>query len=163
MTLQTPPPRYPKTLIRLRYATTDDVGTLIDLYTQFFAEVFPEHFDLFDASRAEEELRKKIANLERPHVVAIAENEIVGFVAWESDVSFTSRPIMVMRELYVLPKWRRNTIGRNLVGAILDACQKLDAWLLQAAIIRDMPTLRNLFDKFGFEISGYTISKRFGP
>lgn len=145
---------------QFRYAQTEDLDVLIPLYEQFFEEAVYKDYITFDPVRARKTIAFGIENYTRPHMLAIVDQTIVGFVSWELDWSFSVRPVAVLFELYVVPEHRRSAIGRYLVGLAVWAGKDAGACAFHAPVASGMKaaaSLKNLFLKLGFEEFGYIM------
>lgn len=148
-----------------RFAREEDVPELLEVYKKFYSEAVYKDYLTFDPERAAATIRHGIATDQRPHILAVVDEEIVGFISYVFDHSFSIEPCAVLMELYVLPEHRRGALGRGLVGlAILEAEQR-GAGCFHAPIASGMSaarTLCNLLVKASFEPMGFVMRRRIG-
>jgi GNAT superfamily N-acetyltransferase len=151
-----------KDFVSFRLATPDDVPELIPVYQRFYAEAVYKDFLEFDPVRARETILNGITYDVRPHVLALIDDTIVGFIALIIDHSFSVKPCAVMMELYVVPEWRRGAIGRYLVGFAVMLAKDRGAGAFHAPVASGMTEARslfNLFDKAGFKQFGFMLRR----
>ena len=79
-----------KELVSFRLATPDDVPELISVYERFYAEAVYKDFLEFDPVRARETILNGITFDARPHILAIIDDTIVGFIASSSTIRSAS-------------------------------------------------------------------------
>ena len=145
-----------------RLATPDDVPELIAVYERFYAEAVYKDFLEFDPARARETILNGIAYGGRPHIVAVIDDAIVGFIAFVIDHSFSVKPCAVLMELYVIPEFRHGAIGRFLVGFAIMEAKIRGAGAFHAPVASGMTEARslfNLFGKAGFTQFGYMMRR----
>jgi GNAT superfamily N-acetyltransferase len=150
--------------VAFRFANVNDVPELIGLYIRFYEEAVYKDFLEFDPSRARETILHGIFTDERPHILAIINEEIVGFLAYILDHSFSIRPCQVLMEFYVAPEHRRSAIGRALVAMAVQEGQRANAGAFHAPVASGMRAARslfNLFDKAGFHQLGFIMRRGF--
>jgi L-amino acid N-acyltransferase YncA len=145
-----------------RYAASEDVDELLALYQQFFAEAVYKDFITFDSARARNTIEGGLLTQRRPHLVAIVEGRIVGFIAWQLDHSFSVKPVQVLYEAYVEPEHRLSAIGRYLVELAVKEGRHQGACVFHAPVASGMAaakSLKNLLAKCGFAEFGYIMRK----
>jgi GNAT superfamily N-acetyltransferase len=145
-----------------RAADVNDTPELIKLYERFYDEAIYKDFLEFDPERAQFTIATEIAADTRPHILAIVDQEIVGFIAYILDHTFSVRPCQVLMELYVVPEQRWSAIGRALVALAIQEGQAAGAGAFHAPIasgMRNAVALRNLFLKAGFTDMGFILRK----
>ena len=94
----------------------------------------------------------------RPHILAIVDEEIVGFLAYILDHTFSVRPCQVLMEFYVAPEHRRSAIGRALLAmAIQEAKPPTQARSTRRSLLAcarrarcSICSTRPDFEQFGF-------------
>lgn len=151
---------YPK--IELRLATVDDVDDLVTLFATFFRESHYRPYLEFDPVRAAQYLRRAIGSGFSPHVVAVHDKRLVGMIAYHIDTTFSKEPLAVMDEIYALEEYRATPVGRTLVATALDLAKGDGATCMHIPLTsghKAMPSLVNLFRKFGAEIIGVVLRK----
>jgi len=134
----------------------------MSLYERFYDEAVYKDFITFDPVKARKTITFGIENSLRPHLLAVIENQIVGFISWELDTSFSVRPVGVLFEVYVIPERRRSAIGRYLVGLCVWACKDSGCCAFHAPIASGMDaarSLQNLFAKLGFTPLGVIMRR----
>jgi GNAT superfamily N-acetyltransferase len=145
-----------------RAADVDDTPELVLLYERFYDEAVYKDFLEIDPARVQSTIATEIAADTRPHILATVNREIVGFISYIFDHSFSVRPCQVLMELYVVPEQRRSAIGRALVALAIQEGQAAGAGAFHAPIASGMPnalSLRNLFLKAGFTDIGFILRK----
>lgn len=148
---------------KFRSAERADIGELVELYRQFYEEAVYKDFLTFDPQRVRATVLGGIATNELPHIVAIVGDKIVGFISWVVDHSFSVEPCQVLRELYVLPAYRRGALGRALVGLFILEGRATGCAAIHAPVASGMTearTLFNLFGKAGFTQFGYMMRRK---
>ena len=148
--------------VTLRSASVDDVPELLLIYEQFYDEAVYKDYLVWDGAKARDTILRGIASGARPHILAVIDDNIVGFIAYVFDHSFSTKPCQVLMELYVVPEHRMSAIGRALVGhAILDGQQE-GAGAFHAPLASGMGATRsliNLLVKAGFEPMGVILRR----
>jgi L-amino acid N-acyltransferase YncA len=147
-----------KSRVTFKFADASDVPELMALYERFYAEAVYKDFLEWDAPRARETILGGIVADTRPHIIAIVDDEIVGFLAYIFDHTFSVKPCQVLMEFYVTPEHRRSAIGRALLAMAIQEGQRADAGAFHAPVASGMSEARslfNLFDKAGFKQFGF--------
>jgi GNAT superfamily N-acetyltransferase len=147
---------------KFRSAERGDIRELVELYRRFYAEAVYKDFLQFDEQRVRATVLGGIATDELPHIVAIVDDRIVGFISWIIDHSFSIEPCQVLRELYVLPAYRRGAIGRALVGLSVIEGRVAGCGAYHAPVASGMveaKSLFNLFSKAGFQQFGFMMRR----
>ena len=144
--------------IHLRLATVDDVDALLLLFATFFRE---SHYQ--PALKFAKYLRSAIGSGFSPHIVAVDDGRIVAQISYHIDNSFTDK-LAVLDEVYALPEYRSTPVGRALVHAAMDMARSElgPGGCMHIPITsghKAMPTLVNLFKKFGCEEIGLVLRK----
>ena len=147
-----------------RYAMLpDDLKPLMALYRRFYAEAVYKDYIQWDDERATTTIELRIKHHIRPHVLAIVDGKIVGFIAWELDHSFSVKPVGVLFEFYVEPGYRKSAIGRFLMKTALWVAKDEGACAFHAPVASGMKeaatTMRNMLVKEGMEEFGYILRK----
>ena len=148
--------------IELRLATVDDIDDLVLLFATFFRESHYQPYLQFDAAVAAKYLRAAIGSGFSPHILATHNGRIVGVGCYHLDSSFASAPLAVMDEIYALEEYRGTPVGRALVATMLDLAKRDGATCIHIPLTsghKAMPSLVNLFRKFGAEIIGVVMRK----
>jgi ribosomal protein S18 acetylase RimI-like enzyme len=157
-----PQPRKKLDGITFRLANTDDVPALVALYTRFFAEAVYKDLIEFDAETAENHLRLAIGGGFKPHILAVADSGIVGFICYTLDDSFSLKPVAVMSEFYVIPERRKSALGRALLALAVHLATGDGACAFHAPIasgLSETRTMRNMLAKGGFAEFGYIMRR----
>lgn len=150
--------------VKFQSADASDVPELIALYIRFYEEAVYKDFLEFDPARARETILNGIVTNQRPHILACVEGEIVGFISYILDDSFSTKPCLVLMEFYVAPEFRRSAIGRALLAMTILEGQAAGAGAFHAPIASGMNTnhsLFNMFDKAGFRQFGFIMRRGF--
>jgi L-amino acid N-acyltransferase YncA len=148
--------------VSFRFADASDVPEILLRYEMFYEEaVYKDMLD-WDRHRARETILNGIVSDDRPHIVAVVDDSIVGFLAYILDHTFSVRPCMVLMEFYVVPEFRRSAIGRALLGMAIQEGKNVNAGAFHAPVASGMAAARslfNLFDKAGFSQFGFMVRK----
>jgi GNAT superfamily N-acetyltransferase len=153
----------PEKPVELRLAVADDVDALVDLYQTFFAESgYPPVIE-FDPERARNYLMNAI-EIGFPIIIAPLDNGIIaGAISFEIDHQFSKQPFAVLGEVYGRREFRGTGLGRALVQSAMDLAKvKYHATCFHIPITsghESVPTLVNLFRKFGAEQIGTIMRK----
>jgi L-amino acid N-acyltransferase YncA len=145
-----------------RFADASDTPELIGLYVRFYQEAVYKDFLEFDPARARDTILHGIITDQRPHILAIVNDEIVGFLAYILDHSFSVKPCQVLMEFYVVPEFRPGAIGRALLAMAITEGKAADAGAFHAPVASGMSAARslfNMFDKAGFTQLGFIMRK----
>jgi L-amino acid N-acyltransferase YncA len=148
--------------VLFRFADVDDVPELLALYIRFYEEAVYKDFLTFSPERSRDTILSGIVMDSRPHILAVIEQEIVGFIAYILDHTFSVRPCQVLMEFYVAPEQRRGAIGRALLAMAIQEGKTANAGAFHAPVASGMVEARsllNLFSKAGFSQFG-TIMRR---
>ena len=148
--------------VAFRFADANDVPELLLRYEMFYEEAIYKDFLEWDRHRARETILNGIVSDARPHILAVVEESIVGFLAYILDHTFSRRPCMVLMEFYVVPEYRRGAIGRALLAMAIQEGKAADAGAFHAPVASGMKAARslfNLFDKAGFAQFGFMVRK----
>jgi GNAT superfamily N-acetyltransferase len=151
-----------KPTIELRLATVDDVDDLVLLFATFFRQSHYQPHLEFDPATCAKYLRKVITTGFSPHIVAIINGQLAGVISYHLDDSFSKHPLVVMDEVYALDEYRGTGIGRALVAACMDLARNDGATCMHIPLTsghKAMPSLINLFKKFGAEEIGIVMRK----
>jgi L-amino acid N-acyltransferase YncA len=148
--------------VTFRFADANDVPEVVALYIRFYDEAVYKDFLEFDPARARETILGGIVTDTRPHILAEVEQEIVGFIAYILDRTFSVKPCQVLMEFYVAPEFRRSAIGRALLAMAVQEGKAADAGAFHAPVASGMAAARslfNMFDKAGFHQFGYMMRR----
>jgi len=148
--------------IELRLATVDDVDNLVLLFATFFRESHYQPHLQFDPVICAKYLRAAIGSGFSPHIIALDQDKIVGVISYHMDQSFAAKPLAVMDEVYALQEYRATPVGRALVATALDLAKGDGAVCIHIPLTsghESMPSLVNLFRKFGAEPIGVVLRK----
>lgn len=148
--------------VAFRFADVNDVPEMMRLYERFYVEAVYKDFLEWDSERARETVLHGVFTDTRPHIVAIVDETLVGFLAYIFDHSFSVRPCQVLMEFYVVPEYRRSAIGRALLAMAIQEGRHANAGAFHAPVASGMRAARslfNLFNKAGFEQFGFMCRK----
>lgn len=140
----------------------EDVDQLVILFATFFRESHYQPHLEFDPAVCTKYLRGAIGSGFAPHIIAVHDDMIVGVISYHVDESFSAQPLIVMDEVYALPEYRGSGVGRALVGACMDLAKGDGGVCMHIPLTsghKAMPTLINLFKKFGAEEIGVVMRK----
>jgi len=150
--------------VTFRFADVNDVPDVMFLYERFYGEAVYKDFLEWDAAKARQTVLDGVAFDQRPHIIALIDQEIVGFLAYIFDDSFATKPCQVLMEFYVVPEHRRSAIGRALLAMAVQEGKIAGAGAFHAPVASGMRAARslfNLFDKAGFTQFGYMMRRGF--
>ena len=148
--------------VSFRFADANDVPELLLLYEEFYEEAIYKDFLEWDRARARETIHHGITTDGRPHLVAIIDGSIVGFLSYILDHSFSVHPCQVLMEFYIAPEFRRSVIGRALLGMAVMEGKQACAGAFHAPVASGMAaarSLKNMFEKAGFTDMGYIMRR----
>jgi GNAT superfamily N-acetyltransferase len=151
-----------KKRITFRFAELGDVLELVSLYRLFYEEAVYKDFLDFDEERVLNTIHDEIVLDMRPHILAVEEEQIVGFISYTLDHSFSVQPCQTLLEFYVLPEMRRGAIGRGLLAMAMMEGQRAGAGAFHAPLAsatKSVRSLINMFMKAGFEPFGVMMRK----
>lgn len=135
---------------------------LVNLFQTFFAESHYQPALNFSPEVCGKYLTRAIGCGFSPHIIAMHGDKIVGVISYHFDESFSETPLAVMDEIYALPAYRKSPVGRALVMACLDLMKGDGATCAHIPLTSGhdaMPTLVNLFKKFGAVEIGVVMRK----
>ena len=149
--------------IQIRLATVEDVPQITALAMTLLSES-PTYLKLFqpDPVATTKYLTAAIGRGTSPHIVATHNGDIVGVISYSLDGSFSDYKCAVMGEVYAYPAYRHTPVGRALVWAAMDLAKGDGAIAMHIPIAgghEAVPTLKNLFRKFGAEEIGVIMRK----
>jgi len=144
--------------INLRLATVDDVDAVTDIAMQILAES-PTYLELFqpDPEATRKYLKVAIGSGAVPHILAMDGDRLAGVVSYSIDHSFSDGKCAVMGELFAHKEYRGSPIGRALVSMLYDLAKDDGCVAVHIPIAgghEAVPTLKNLFRKFGAQEIG---------
>lgn len=148
--------------VTFRFATADDLTELLELYRLFYQEADYKRFLEYDEEKVRTTIFAGIISDDRPHILAVVDESIVGFVSYWFDKTFSRKPCLVLLELYVHPDFRKSAIGRGLVGLLVQEGTYAKAGAIHAPLasgMREIRTLVNLFRKAGFREMGVIMRR----
>ena len=148
--------------VAFRFADANDVPELILLYERFYEEAVYKDLLEWDRARARATILNGIVTDTRPHIVAQVDGDLVGFLAYVLDHTFSVKPCQVLMEFYVAPEHRRSAIGRALLGMAIQEGKNANAGAFHAPVASGMRAARslfNMFDKAGFNQLGFIMRR----
>ena len=107
-------------------------------------------------------IRENLAKKKHILLVARVEAGVVGFVSatYSSDFPLkVSQPFGRLNNLYVLPEYRRKGIGTRLVNECLKKMKDSSVKTIRLNVVKDNQPAINLYEKLGFKIHNYGMSK----
>jgi GNAT superfamily N-acetyltransferase len=148
--------------VNIKLASEADIPALVDLFATFFSESHYRPHLTFDPERATAYLQMAIGTGHSPHICAEVDGKLVGVICYHIDTSFSVEPLAVLDEVYVLEPYRLTRIGRTLVAHALTLAKGDGAVCMHIPLSsghKAMPTLVNLWKKFGAEEIGTIMRK----
>jgi L-amino acid N-acyltransferase YncA len=94
-------------------------------------------------------------HLKSCRIVAVFENEIVGWVGLSAVSSRCVYAGVSEVSVYVGKKYRGQKLGRKLLEALITESEKDNIWTLQAGIFSDNPASLKIHEDLGFRLVGY--------
>ena len=113
--------------IVIRNSCEDDVPAMLAIYRHHISQGVGELGAFADEPMREEDLKARRKNMKKkrlPHLVADAGGEVAGYAY---AVPFRKRPAYLFtlkHSIYIHPDYMRAGIGRLLLPALIEACQK---------------------------------------
>lgn len=133
------------------------------LYRRFYEEAVYKDFIEWDDERATNTIEDRVTRHLRPHIVAEVEGQMVGFIAWELDHSFSKKPVAILYEFYVTPEHRKSAIGRFLWRLASWVMKDSGACAVHVPVASGMKeaatTMKNMLVREGLEEFGYILRK----
>jgi len=148
--------------LEFRLASEADIDSLVDIGAEFFAESSYPSFGLeFSHGALSRYLHYVLDNYLSPHVLAEVNGELVGFVSWTMDATFSDKPAAILQQIFVRHEFRRSNIGRLLMAYAREAARNDGAACFIAPINsghENTASLRNMLAKSGLRESGFIMS-----
>ena len=143
-----------------------DVDAMLAIYRRHIRRGVEEGVD-DDGSPEPDDLRERRKNLKNrrlPHLVALQDDKVVGYVYV---VPFRKRPAYrytVKHSIYVHHQHLGQGIGKLLLGAVIDACAAAGFRQMIGYIDADNAASLALHERFGFTRAGYLpgVAYRYG-
>ena len=148
--------------VAFRFADVNDVPEVMGLYERFYEEAVYKDYLEWDAAKARDTVLNGVFTDSRPHILAIIDETLVGFLAYILDDTFSKRPCQVLMEFYVVPEHRRSAIGRALLAMAIMEGKRAGAGAFHAPVASGMRAARslfNMFNKAGFEQFGFMMRR----
>lgn len=142
-------------------ANVSDVEQLVELFATFFAEAQYKSCLEFKPEISTRFLTTAIKTGFAPYIVAEHNGRIIGTISYHIDDSFTDK-LAVLGEVFVVREYRGTPVGRALVSAAMSLAKGDGADCMHIPLTSGherMPTLVNLFKKFGAEEIGVVMRK----
>ena len=146
--------------VKFRFADVNDLPDVMALYRRFYAEAVYKDLLEWDDAKARNTILLGLVTGVRPHILALVDDEPVGFLAYILDDSFSVKPCQVLMEFYVDPEHRRSAIGRALFGIAILEGKEAGAGAFHAPVASGMKEARSLFNlmtKAGFSQMGFLM------
>ena len=131
-----------------RLATAGDVPALLELQSTYYAE---DEYS-FDDTVARESWQRLLSHASLGTVwVAEAGSQLVSYVVLTLGYSLEYRGRdAFLDELYVLPAWRGQGLGRRALAIVDSACRNLGVHALHLEVERDKEKAQALYRRWGF-------------
>lgn len=136
---------------------------MLELYRLFYSEARYQDCLEYDEDKVRDTIFAGIITDDRPHILAVVDESIVGFISWWLDRTFSKQPCMVGLEFYVLPDFRGSAIGRGLLGLAITEGKRAGAGACHfplASGMRELKTMVNMFQKAGFQPLGVVMRRK---
>lgn len=125
-------------------ADVDKVAPLFDAYRMFYGQES-------NIQAAKSFLRERLTNAESIVLMAILEDQIVGFTQLYTTYSSVSlQPFYILNDLFVLKKFRGKGIGEELLEAAKELCKKAEYKGLALETAKDNPA-QQLYEKLSWK------------
>jgi len=148
--------------LEFRLGAISDIPKLVELSEKFFAESQYGSFGIkFSSQKYTHYLETTIDRIS-PHILAVIDDEVVGFVSWLWDETYSERPIATLSQIYVVPERRRSAIGRMLIDMATSIARDSGACAFMCGVnggTHQTNSLGNLFARSKFRMSGFVMTK----
>lgn len=140
---------------RFRDFTPFDVDEIVALGDRFFEE---SEFSTF-STYSPDHFRFVLASIEHSPTLSgfVFEKggKIKGFIFYQMDLSYTEEPVALMWLFYVVPKFRKSPVGRELLKIAENHAKARGARVFYAGSMSGIPgiqnSLKNLYEKTGYK------------
>lgn len=125
-------------------ADVDKVASLFDAYRMFYGQES-------NIQAAKSFLRERLTNGESMVLMAIWEDQVVGFTQLYTTFSSVSlQPFYILNDLFVLKGFRGKRIGEALLEAAKELCKEAEYKGLALETAKDNPA-QQLYEKLGWK------------
>jgi GNAT superfamily N-acetyltransferase len=146
--------------LELRLAEQRDIPQVVEMLHRFFNETPWRTCLEFANERVADFLAYSIQKGSQPYLCAFDGDRLVGLISWHLYIEACS-PIAVMDETYVVPEYRRTTLGRRLVAVASEWAKASGARVMNfplASGFDETRTFVNMLQKFGARPVGVIMS-----
>ena len=133
--------------MNIRNAKSDDLDTIFDFICELENEVFDYQIfkDIFE---------ENLQNLNYVYYVAEIENQVVGFISFHTQKLLPHCDIVgEIQELYVVPNFRNQQIGRFLVNKVKDYAKTHKLKSIEVASNKTRTENVYIYEHLGFRLS----------
>ena len=149
--------------LNFRMAEVSDIPALLPLSKEFFDySVFSKIGIEYSEANVEKYLQLLLDNMFAPSLLALVEEEVVGWCQFQYDASAFKQPVAVLNQLFVTKKYRRTVVGRMLLTTAMEIAKDEQACAFIAPVnsgSESIHSLGNLLNKAGFRMTGYIMSR----
>ena len=145
--------------IELRLARADDAEVIAELFGAWFPTSIWRDCLTYDPAKAASYIAKGITMGVEPFILAHEDpfkkfsateprrnGVLVGCVSWHLDGRFTTKPIGVLDEVFVVPRLRRSDLGRRLVHLAMHIAKEEGAAVFNFPVCSGMPEQQSLIN-----------------
>jgi len=140
---------------RFRDFLPEDVDSVVALGDRFFRESEFKKFSKYSPEHFRHVLNASFHTPAMHGFVFEDDDKIKGFLFYQLDISYTEDPIALMWLFYVVPKYRKSPVGRELLSIAENHAKACGATAFYAGsmsgIDRVKNSLKNLYTKAGFK------------
>ena len=149
--------------MNFRMADVKDIPALLPLSKEFFDfSSFSKLGIEYSEANVERYLKLLLDNMFAPSLLALVEEDVVGWCQFQYDLSAFKKPIAVLNQLFVTKKYRRTVVGRMLLETAMEIAKDEQACVFIAPVNSGsdcVHSLGNLLAKHGFQMTGYIMSR----
>jgi len=135
--------------IDVRLGAPEDIYAIADLLERFFGMTIWAQNTEFNRAGALAYLAYAVPNGYAPHALAWEKDELVGLCSYHLYTAYTSKPIAVMDETFVIPRLRRSDLGRRLVGLAIELARGDGCAIMNFPIASGLPAQNSLMNMVG--------------
>ena len=140
---------------RFREFLPFDISEMIRLGDTFFAESEFSEFATYSPQNFHMVLTEAVHSPSVNGIVFEDKGKIRGYLFYQLDMSYTTKPIALMWLFYVVPEYRRSPVGRSLLDLAESHAKAQGAVAFYGGSMSGIPSikgsLKNLFAKAGYE------------
>ena len=132
-----------------------DISELVELGDTFFAESEFSEFATYSPKNFHMVLTEAVHSPSVNGIVFEDKGKIRGYLFYQLDMSYTTKPIALMWLFYVVPEYRKSPVGRSLLDLAESHAEAQGAVAFYGGSMSGIPSikgsLKNLYTKAGYE------------